>query len=156
MKVYITMLGRSTCAMINAYYAVVMEKKYKPDEIYIFLEDIYQDKLPKAVRALEIISAAFGFSPKIDVIIIKEANFKEARKKAGILLRKLKDKGAEIAIDITSGRRALVAGALVQGVPLKVNHVFYLALADKDIQFANRPYMMIPLHAQKLEDFMEG
>ena len=156
MKVYITILGRSTWAMINAYYAVVMEKKYKPDEIYIFLEDIYQDKLPKAVRALEIISAAFGFSPKIDVIIIKEANFKEARKKAGILLRKLKDKGAEIAIDITSGRRALVAGALVQGVPLKVNHVFYLALADKDIQFANRPYMMIPLHAQKLEDFMEG
>ncbi len=156
MKVYITMLGRSTWAMINAYYAVVMEKKYKPDEIYIFLEDIYQDKLPKAVRALEMISAAFGFSPKIDVIIIKEANFKEARKKAGILLRKLKSIGAEIAIDITSGRRALVAGALVQGVPLKVNHVFYLALADKDIQFANRPYMMIPLHAQKLEDFMEG
>lgn len=156
MKAYITMLGRSTWAMINAYYAVVMEKKYKPDEIYIFLEDIYQEKLLKAVRAFEIISNAFGFSPKIEWRIIKEANFREARREVEKLLRELKNKGAEIAIDITSGRKALVAGALVQGVPLKVNHVFYLALSDKDIQFANRPYMMIPLHAQKLEDLMEG
>jgi len=110
-----------------------MEKKYKPDEIYIFLEDIYQDKLLKAVRAFEIISNAFGFSPKIEWRIIKEANFREARREVEKLLRELKNKGAEIAIDITSGRKALVAGALVQGVPLKVNHVFYLALADKDI-----------------------
>ncbi|ALM74953.1 hypothetical protein [Thermococcus barophilus] len=156
MKAYITMLGRSTWAMINAYYAVVMEKKYRPNEIYIFLEDIYQDKIPVAVKALKIISVAFGFSPKVEVITIEEANFKEARRKVESLLRKLKDKGFEIAIDITSGRKALVAGALVHGVPLKVDHVFYLALAEKDLQFANRPYMMIPIHSQKLEDFMEG
>jgi hypothetical protein len=154
MKAYITMLGRSTWAMINAYYAIVMHKKYRPDEIYIFLENIYINKLPKAIEALKIISRAFGFEPRISYEIIEEANFLEADKKIGDLLKELKEKGYEITIEITSGRKALVAGALIHGVPLKVNHVFYLAI--KNLEFANRPYMMIPLQIQKLKDFMEG
>ncbi|AIF69546.1 hypothetical protein PAP_05730 [Palaeococcus pacificus DY20341] len=153
MKAYVTMLGRSTWAMINAYYAVVMHKKYHPDEIYIFLEDIYVDKLPKAVEALEIISEAFGFKPKISWKIIEEANFLEADKKIGELLRELKSRGCEIAVEITSGRKALVAGALIHGIPLKVDHVFYLAI--RSMEFANRPYMMIPMQIQILKDFME-
>ncbi|MCD6558297.1 hypothetical protein DRN43_07250 [Thermococci archaeon] len=152
MKAYVTMLGRSTWAMINAYYAIVMHKKYYPDEIYIFLEDIYAEKIPKAVGALKIISRAFGFEPKINWFIVEEANFVDADKKIGKLLKELKEKGFEIAIEITSGRKAVVAGALIHGIPLNVDHVFYLAI--RSMEYANRPYMMIPLHVQILRDFV--
>ncbi|HIH72152.1 MAG TPA: hypothetical protein HA300_02090, partial [Thermococcaceae archaeon] len=92
MKAYITMLGRSTWAMINSYYAVVM-RGYRPDKIYIFLEDIYSEKLPKAVEALKIISSEYGFSPEIEWAIIEEDNFLEADEKIGELLKKLKEEG---------------------------------------------------------------
>lgn len=152
MKAYVTMLGRSTWAMINAYYAVVMHRKYYPDKIYIFLEDIYVEKIPKAVGALRAISKAFGFEPEINWIIVEEADFIDADRKIGELLRELKEKNSEIAIEITSGRKALVAGALIHGIPLKVDHVFYLAI--RSMEYANRPYMMIPLHIQILKDFV--
>lgn len=153
MKAYITMLGRSTWAMINSYYAVVM-RGYRPDKIYIFLEDIYSEKLPKAVEALKIISSEYGFSPEIEWAIIEEDNFLEADGKIGELLKKLKEEGYEVSVDITSGRKALVAGAAIHALPLEVEHLFYLSL--RDLEYANRPYMMIPLHIQKLKDFMEG
>jgi len=37
---------------------------------------------------------------------------------------------------------------------LEVEHLFYLSL--RDLEYASRPYMMIPLHIQRLKDFMEG
>ncbi|USH00393.1 hypothetical protein K1720_02685 [Thermococcus argininiproducens] len=153
MKAYITMLGRSTWAMVNAYYATVMNG-YKPNEIYIFLENAYKQNLPKAVEALKIISEAYDFSPKIEWEIIEEDNFLEADEKIGSLLKTLKEKEYEIAMDITSGRKALVAGATIHALPLEVEHLFYLSL--RDLEYASRPYMMIPLHVQRLKDFMEG
>ncbi|MBC7095469.1 hypothetical protein [Thermococcus sp.] len=153
MRAYITMLGRSTWALVNTYYAVVM-KGYKPDEIYIFLENTHEGKLPQTVEALKIISEAYGFSPKIYWEIIEEDNFLEADEKIGTLLKTLKEKGYEISTDITPGRKALVVGAAIHAIPLEVEHLFYLSL--RNLEHANRPYMMIPLHTQRLKDFMEG
>jgi len=153
MRAYITMLGRSNWALVNTYYAVVMNG-YKPDKIYIFLENTHEEKLPQTVEALKIISEAYGFSPKIHWEIIEEDNFLEADEKIGTLLKTLKEKGHEISIDITPGRKVLVVGAAIHALPLEVEHLFYLSL--RNLEHANRPYMMIPLHIQRLKDFMEG
>lgn len=48
--VHVTILGRSTWALINTCYVVLTEKSYFPDLIHIFSEDIYADELDKAVR----------------------------------------------------------------------------------------------------------
>ncbi|ACS91043.1 hypothetical protein [Thermococcus sibiricus] len=153
MRAYITMLGRSTWALVNTYYAVVMNG-YRPDKIYIFLENTHEGKLPQTVEALKIISEAYGFSPKIYWEIIEEDNFLEADEKIGTLLKTLKENKYEIAMDITSGKKALVVGAAIHALPLEIEHLFYLSL--QDIEHSNRPYMMIPLHVQRLKDFMEG
>jgi len=43
-KAYITILGRSTWALINTYHAVLMEEAYHPDVIHIFAEDTSMQK----------------------------------------------------------------------------------------------------------------
>jgi len=35
-NIYITMLGRSIWAVLNSYYAVLKEKQYYPNEIFLF------------------------------------------------------------------------------------------------------------------------
>jgi len=152
-KVYITILGRSTWALINTYYAVLAEKSYYPDIVYIFAEDIYADQLDKAVKGIEILSEEFDFKPEIRQEIVKEADFVEAGLKITSLIKDLKQNGYKVAIDVTPGRKALVAGALIPISKIGVDHVFYLAI--KTLDNASKPYKMIPLQIQELRDFVE-
>ncbi len=150
MKAYITILGCSTWALINTYYAVLMEKAYHPDVIHIFAEDIYAEELEKAAEGIRILSEEFGVSPEIKTHVVPEADFVEAGKTISELIRKLREEGCSIAIDITPGRKALVAAALIPAVKHRMDHVFYLAVK----RLENRPYMMIPLANQSLRDFV--
>ncbi|WP_144060498.1 hypothetical protein [Archaeoglobus sulfaticallidus] len=153
MKAYITILGRSTWALINTYYAILSEKTYYPDIVYIFAEDIYADQLDKAIRGIEILSEEFGFEPEIRQEIVRESDFVEAGFKITSLIRDLKQNGYSVAIDVTPGRKALVAGALIPISKIGVDHVFYLAI--KTLDNASKPYRMIPLQIQELKDFVE-
>ncbi len=153
MKAYITILGRSTWALVNTYYAVLSEKAYYPDLVYIFAEDIYADQLDKAIKGIEILSEEFGFKPEIKQEIVREADFVEAGLKITSLIKDLKQNGYRVAIDITPGRKALVAGALIPISKIGVDHVFYLAI--KTLDNASKPYKMIPLSIQELRDFVE-
>ena len=150
-KAYITVLGRSTWALINTYYSVLMEKSYHPDITHIFAEEIYAEELDKAIEGIKILSEEFGFTPEIERHMVKEADFIEAGMKISSLVRELKEKGYAVAIDITPGRKALVAAALIPAVKHKMDHVFYLAVK----RLEPKPYMMIPLSIQELKDFME-
>ena len=140
-------------ALINTYYAVLAEKAYYPDLIHIFAEDLYSDQLENAVEGVRILSEEFGFTPEIETRVVREAEFIEAGMKINSLVKELKDNGFAVAIDITPGRKALFAAALIAAIKLKVDHVFYLAI--KSLENADRPYMMIPLSIQSLRDFAE-
>jgi hypothetical protein len=149
-KAYITILGRSTWALINTYYAVLTEKAYYPSLIYIFSEDIYADELGKAVKGIEILKEEFNFKPEIRTEIVREADFIEAGLKINSTIKELKERGYSVAVDITPGRKALVAGALLSAEKLGVDHVFYLAVKSVE----SKPYKMKPLAVQKLRDFI--
>ncbi|MFO7966781.1 MAG: hypothetical protein R6U44_04200 [Archaeoglobaceae archaeon] len=149
MKALITILGRSTWALVNAYYAI-LEKEYHPDFIQIFVEDIYSDELEKAVDGLKILSDEFGFEPQIKTEVVKEAEFIEAGMKLNSVIKGLKREGYTVAVDITPGRKALVAGALLPAEKLGVDHVFYLAVKNLE----SKPYKMKPLKGQVLRDFI--
>ena len=52
MKAYLTLLGRSTWALVNSYYAVVEEKGYHPDGIMIYAESSKDTpSIAEAIRA---------------------------------------------------------------------------------------------------------
>ncbi len=151
-RAYITILGRSVWALLNTYYAVLMEKSYYPDSVYIYAEDIYAEELEKAAEGIKILSEEFGFTPEIHAEIVNEADFIKAGKEISQLIKKLKEEECSIAIDITPGRKALVAAALIPAVKHRMDHVFYLAVK----RLEPKPYMMIPLSIQQLKDFMEA
>ena len=152
-RAYLTNLGRSTWALVNTYYAVLRDKEYFPDTLWIFTEQSYQPKLDKAITALKILSEEFGINPVVQTRVVNDWDFLAAGKEIISEVKKLKAHGYEVAIDITPGRKALIVASLITGIKVKIDHIFYLAI--KTTEDAAKPYMMISQQIQQIRDFME-
>ncbi|BAD85392.1 hypothetical protein, conserved, flame shift [Thermococcus kodakarensis KOD1] len=151
MSVHIALLGRTPWALVNTYYASVMRGE-RPKEVYIVTERRYSHSLPKITEAIKTISEAYGFSPEVKTLVIPDDDFKEADKVLKNLFSKLKEKDGDIVLNMTSGRKALVAAAIIHSRESNVREILYMALLD--VQFPNRPYMMLPTHMQVLKNFL--
>ena len=145
------MTGRSIWALLNAYYAVLRETKFRPTHIIILSETEHAGQIPIVKKGLAILSEGFGIAPHVDVEQISTGDFIDAGRKISSRIRMVKEQGSKVAIDITPGRKALVAGALIPLASIAVDHVFYLQITTTDD--AAKPYMMIPLSSQHLRDF---
>lgn len=152
---YITLLGRSTWALVNAYHAVLREKRLRPERVAIVTEEPYAEGAPTAVEAIRIVSEGYGFTPTIAVEVLPEADFVSA----GVAIRSLAEehiaRGFDVAIDITSGRKVTVAGALIaiSLAGIRIQHIYYLAMQSLDD--VAKPYMMIPHQIQRIRDLIE-
>ena len=153
--VYITLLGRSTWALVNAYHAVLREKGLRPERVSIVTEKPYSVNASTAVEAIRIISEGYGFAPVIEVEVLPEADFVRAGQTIRSLAADFIRQGFRVAIDITSGRKVTVAGALiaVSLAGLDIRHIYYLAMGSVDD--VAKPYMMIPHQIQRIRDIME-
>jgi len=153
--VYITLLGRSTWALVNAYHAVLREKGLRPERVSIVTEKPYSVNASTAVEAIRIISEGYGFAPAIEVEVLPEADFVRAGQTIRSLAADFIRQGFRVAIDITSGRKVTVAGALiaVSLAGLDIRHIYYLAMGSVDD--VAKPYMMIPHQIQRIRDIME-
>ncbi|WP_305066260.1 hypothetical protein [Methanoculleus sp.] len=152
---YITLLGRSTWALVNAYHAVLREKGLRPERVSIVTEEPYAQEASTAAEAIGIVSEGYGFVPAIGVEILPEADFVRAGQTIRSLAQDLIRQGFCVAIDITSGRKVTVAGALiaVSLAGLDIRHIYYLAMQNTDD--VAKPYMMIPHQVQRIRDIME-
>jgi hypothetical protein len=151
MKAYLTLLGRSKWALINSYYAVQEEKDYRPDKVIIYNET-KSDSTP-IPDAITTISKEYGFTPKIEVKTLSEGDFIAAGNTISSDLKQLKQEGYETALDITPGRKALVAGAILSATKQNIDHIYYLMIDSTDE--ADKPYPLIPRKRQTLIDFAE-
>lgn len=151
--VYITILGRYVWAMVNSYHAVVRERGLSPNRIYICTEERFSDGVVKGKKALELINETYGIESEIETLIVKDVDLVDAGVKLQKKVNSLMEEGYKIHLDITPGRKPLVAAALLPVKKRHLNSVFYLEISDlKDV---NRPYMSIPMNKQKLWDFTE-
>ncbi len=152
---YITLLGRSTWALVNAYHAALREKGLRPERVIIVTEELYAEGVPIAVSAIQIVSEEYGFSPAITIEVLPEADFMRAGAAIRALAEDLIDQGFGVAIDITSGRKVTVAGALIaiSLAEIRIRHIYYLAMQSLDD--VAKPYMMIPHQIQQLRDLVE-
>ncbi len=62
-RAYITLLGRSAWAVLNTYYAVLVEKSYYPDTIHIFAEKSYAEDLDSIIEGMRALSEEFRQEP---------------------------------------------------------------------------------------------
>jgi len=152
---YITLLGRSTWALVNAYHAVLREKGLRPERVSIVTEEPYAEDASTAAEAVRIVSGRYGVLPVIEVIVLPEADFVRAGQTIRSLANDFIRQGFDVAIDITSGRKVAVAGALiaVSVAELDLRHIYYLAMKSTDD--VAKPYLMIPHQVQQIRDIME-
>jgi hypothetical protein len=152
-RAYITSLGRSVWALVNTYYAVLREREYHPDVVHVFTTTQYEPDLNKTLSAIKILNAEFGITPEVTNKVVDDVEFYYATKTIFDMIKRLKDEGYRVAIDITPGRKALVVATVIPATRIGVDHVFYLSIRSTDD--AAKPYMMIPLQHQQIRDFIE-
>jgi hypothetical protein len=153
MNIYITMTGLSHWAVFNSLWAAVRLRHFIPDKIYIFTIKKRVKQADLARQRFEILLKEYGKEAEIEVIEVAEANFTVSGRRIREVIKKEKSQGNTVAIEITPGRKAMVAGALVSSIQGKADHVFYLYL--KDFDYADNHFMHIPLTVQHSHDFTE-
>jgi hypothetical protein len=139
-------------ASLNTYYAVLIEEKFTPEMVLIVSEDHNEDNLIQLDKGIRIISKGFELNPQIRSITVKEGSIIDP----GIEVSGIIDSmGPEVnvAIDITSGRKAVVAGSLLATADRPQDHVYYLMIDT--LEDAAKPYPMIPYQHQHLIDLKE-
>ena len=153
-KAYLTVLGRSTWALVNTYYAVLREKKYFPDRITIYSEEMYKEEINRAIEGITIINQRFGIQPEIESITVGNNDFIDSATKIKEKIENLKKCGYNIAVDITSGRKTLAAAAVLAASRKRgASSIYYLSI--KTTRNVAKPYLMIPLTIQQIRDFVE-
>ncbi|WP_292517750.1 hypothetical protein [Methanoculleus sp.] len=127
----------------------------RPQRVSIVTEEPYAMSASTAAEAIRIISEGYGFIPAIGTEVVPEADFVRAGQTIRSLANDLIGQGFRVAIDITSGRKVTVAGALiaVSLAGLDLRHIYYLAMKTTDD--VAKPYMMIPHQLQRIRDIME-
>lgn len=146
-----TMLGRSPWALLNAYYAVCREARYFPSEVAVVAEEPFHGQAGPVEEGIRAISGHFGFSPEVGCIPVARGDMVDAFRRVHGLVKGRKGEGCEVAIDITPGRKAVVAALLLPITLRDVDHVFYLEIATtRDVA---KPYQMIPRQYHRLHDF---
>jgi hypothetical protein len=153
MNIYITMTGLSDRAIFNSLWAVIRLRNYIPDKIYIFTIRKRRRQADLARKRFDALLREYGKKAKIEIIEVAEADFIGSGRRINEVVKNEKSRGNTIAIEVTPGRKAMVAGALVPGIQGKVDHVFYLYLENFD--YADDIFMRIPLKIQLSQDFME-
>lgn len=158
MKVYITLHGRSTWALMNSLHAS-LEEGYQPDLIHVFSEKSFGGNIEKVREGLEILGEGYEVSPEIQTHMIDDADFIEAAKKIRTVLKKYLENESDVIIDITPGRKALVTAAILSMEDLRsksglsVDGVSYLEIDS--LENSSRPYFMIPFEIQHPKDLMK-
>jgi hypothetical protein len=154
LKVYITLAGGAEWALINSLWASIREQDYTPDKVFICST---KKNLEGATRNKERIASLLeGHDKKADISIVEipENDFVVIGNKVADLIKGEKDAGNEVALDITSARKAIASPALIVADKYKADHIFYLYI--ENVTNADRPYLMIPLGIQHPTDFLRG
>ncbi len=152
MKVYITMTGLSDWAIFNSLWGAVRLRGYIPDKVYIFTIQKRRKQADLAKRRFTVLLSEYDRKADIVIIEVPEADFISSGRRINEVVKSEKSKGNTVAIEVTPGRKAMVAGALVPGLQGRADHVFYLYLENFD--YADDMFMRIPLIIQHSHDFI--
>ncbi len=149
--VLVTDTGRSFWAVVNSVHAFLKETGIRPEKIIVLYErgtDL--GKIPEYLRML---ARHYGAAVPI-YHMLPEADFNGARKR--IVSRVLWEdvaEGAEVVMDVTPGRKAIVVAQVMAAADGMASHIMYLYI--RKLEKADRPYSMIPLALQELK-FLHG
>jgi hypothetical protein len=150
-QAYITLMGRSGWAVVNSFYASIIETDYRPDQVHLIYESEYANDIDPVMRGLEIIQSSYA-TPNVKALKVPNWDAHATGHTIRELVQDLQKEKSEMALDITGGRKALVTGALLTLKGESMKHIFYLAIDTTE--GVAKPYLMIAKRVQKLMDII--
>ncbi len=153
MRVWITTVGENPFAVINTLWAacILEGEEFMPGKVHLIQNQ-------KVKRNAEIVKAyvrrilgTYGISAEFEDHEVDEEDIDGFAK----LFRSVveSEKGNEVAIDMTPGRKFMSAYAMMVGFEYCVSKLYYLHLYDSSYQ--NRPFVLIPFNQQRLINLLE-
>jgi hypothetical protein len=157
--VWITTGSTTVEAMINPLAAACngdgIDQPFVPDTIYFLDNPGLGDALSDAKTLTRELLEQHGVeSPSIRTHTIEhETDFDALVEYFQVTVETARKNDAEIAIDVTPGRKFMSVFAFNAGTTYDVDHIFYLYLNSSE--YFNRIYQTIPRTAVELFDFTE-
>jgi hypothetical protein len=152
-KVLLTMMGRSVWGLFNSVWASIRQLDYLPDKVYVMTAGCEAARGEMVREMLLVLLREHGSRADVELVEVPGDDIKEIGRRAGEILRREKEKGNEVAVDVTPGTKATVLGTVIGAGKVSVDHIFYLYI--QSLQNASRPYMEIPLDLQHSHDLLK-
>ena len=152
-QAYITLMGRSGWAVVNSFYSLILETDFRPSDITILYESEHADSLGPVVEGLEIIQETYT-KPNITTLLVPSSGWTAVGETARPVVESIKKQEGQVALDITGGRKILVAGTLLGLLNSGLDYVYYLEIETTD--GVAKPYPMIPYRMQLLKELKEN
>ncbi|MGM0405290.1 MAG: hypothetical protein ACQEQM_04025 [Thermoplasmatota archaeon] len=147
MRKYITLVGKNYWESLNSLWAVIKENKFEPEEVWLVSEKENLRRAKVLKRDFKKLLSNYGFDGETNISLIEDHDGINL----GETLQELIEDDDKIALDITGGRKYLVAGSLVNPHSYKFDHVFYVYTGD--IDDTDKPLPTIRLHDVTVKDF---
>lgn len=146
-------------AMINPIAAACagddLNETFIPDTVHFLENPGLGDALSEATTVIETILEQYGVdNPTVETTRIDhETEFTEIVSHYQSTIQTAHDAGANVAVDVTPGRKFMSVIAFNAGTTFDADHIFYFYLKSSD--YYSRVYPEIPQPATELYDFTE-
>ncbi len=152
MRTWITNVDRRFLfSTINPLWAACVLDGFIPEKVILITGRGLEEKTESIKKWLASIIQGYGKEPIFEECMFDEDDINSYYDSFVHLIEK--EKGNEIALDITPGRKFMSAIMMSGGLKMKISRVYYLHLTD--YSFVERPFVIIPLACQKLKNIRE-
>ncbi|MFW6197192.1 MAG: hypothetical protein ACOC5D_07665 [Thermoplasmatota archaeon] len=149
MNKYITLVGKEYWETLNSIWAVIKEGEFEAKEVHIISEKENLKRAKVLKRDIKKLLSKYDLDTEVQISLVEDhdgLNLSDT-------IKEITDDQDNTAIDITGGRKYLVAGSLVNAYSIGYDHVFYLDV--KKIEDISKPYPTIPGDEISIIDFMK-
>ncbi|WP_114579052.1 hypothetical protein [Saliphagus sp. LR7] len=152
-RVWVTNGSTSVAPIVNPLNAACREG-FEPTDVYVLDNPFIEEVTDRAVSMIKtIVTAHGGDEPTVTVETIEEErDFEAIVEYLQTAIEAGHDGGAEIAVDVTPGRKFWSIISFQAGRKLNVDHLYYVHL---DGGYFGESYPVIPRTAIELIDFTE-
>lgn len=151
---WITNSSTTIEAMVNSINAAC-DQGFIPSDIYMLENPAVSEEVSEALAHAELVIGAYGGEPPdIHLTTLEdEVEFARIRDHHREAIGEATDRGDEVAVDITPGRKFMSAIAFATGMRYAADHVYYFYVSSTD--FHGHLYPEIPRTATALYDLTE-
>lgn len=146
-------LSDSYWKTLNSLWAVLKESEFRPEEVVLITEKKSIKKAEEIAEDMKVLMNSYDLPQEVRVEKMGDSDYDRVSKTVAQLIDENLKNDDENALDITGGKKMMVAATLFTQDPGKLDHIFFLDFEeDEDLEM---PYPNIPVESIELKDLVE-